>query len=200
MRKEASHMQEVETVVGMTTATQNLGLTAPRGRKSDIVDSGTIAEAVISIALEYCAEKVGHGDVPVVSRLREGEPVSCAYYRYGVAKTVAKVLGDLDEHVRAGYVLEYDATPEDRCFTDANTGSLVHLILWAQPKSKALEALIETVGRTLTEHHARLMGTPQLGYLIDVQVIDDDDVRLGRGYAALLRSVHSRPITVWERQ
>jgi hypothetical protein len=44
-----------------------------------------------------------------------------------------------------------------------------------------------------------MIGTRQLAHLLDVQIVDDADVKNRVGYGAMLSSLHHRPIQVWER-
>jgi hypothetical protein len=44
-----------------------------------------------------------------------------------------------------------------------------------------------------------MLGLVNLEHVLDVQVIDDEDVRDRRGYGALLKSIYQPPIQVWRR-
>jgi len=105
----------------------------------------------------------------------------------------------LDENVKAVYVVDYDATPQDLCFGEATPTSLIHLLVWAERKTGALDSLVAALGLALAQRYADLTGRPRLTHLLDVQVIDDADVKNRVGYGALLSSLHHRPIQVWKR-
>ena len=163
-------------------------------------DVASIAEAALVKALEFCAQKMGFDShQAVIDRLQQGDKTACGYCHYSLAKQMAESLGTLDENIKAVYICDYDATPEDLCFGEAMQASLVHLIVWAQRKTGALNSLIAALDRALVQSYTDLIGMRQLTHLLDVQVIDDADVENRVGYGAMLSSIHHRPIQVWER-
>jgi len=158
------------------------------------------AQVVLTQAVEYCAQKMRIGSWQgVINRLMKGDGQACEYWHYSVAKQVAEALGTLDENMKAAYIYDYDATPEDLCFGEAGRALPIHLIVWAQPKTAALNVLVETWDRALVQGYVEMIGGCQPAHLLDVQVIDDADVEKRVGYGALLSSLRHRPIQVWER-
>ncbi len=105
----------------------------------------------------------------------------------------------MDGEVKAVYLYDYDATSEDACFGEMAVPPVLHLIVWAQRKTVALNSLAEALDRALVQNYAELMGAAQLAHLLDVQVVDDADVENRVGYGTLFSSLHYRPIQVWER-
>ena len=163
-------------------------------------DADSTAEFALTRALDFCAQKMGADSVQTaIDCLRQGNSTACQYCHYSLAKQVAESLGALDENVKAVYVVDYDATPEDLCFGEATPTSLIHLIVWAERKTSALDSLVAGLDLALAQKYADLTGQHQLAHLLDVQVIDDADVKQRVGYGALLSSLHHRPIRLWER-
>ncbi len=161
---------------------------------------GDTARIVSSQALEFCAQKMGLEDPNAAAeRLQQGDENACQYYRYSVAKQVAESLAALDKNLKAAYVTDYDATPQDVCFNAGNQAPLVHMIVWVERRTKALGSLVEGLDRALAQRYADMVGLPRLAHLLDVQVVDDEDVRGRVGYGAMLSSLHNRPIRIWER-
>jgi hypothetical protein len=182
-------------------------------------------EAVLAQALEFCARKMGLDDTKAaVDRLRQGESDAFGYCLYSIAKQVADRIGSLDEGVRAAYLLDYDATPEDICFGKANVGKpIIHMIIWTERKTAALNSLLAALDRGLVQAYAELLRTSQpgepasgkapradtsasaaadadaIGVILDAQVVDDTEVESRTGYAGLLFSIHHRPIQIWGR-
>jgi hypothetical protein len=160
-----------------------------------------MVESVVTKALKTSANKMGLGDVKaLIARMKEGDSVAFNYYNYNIAKQLGEVLGSWDKNIRAVYAHDYDdATPEEACFENASPFSLVHMIIWAERKTKAADALVETIDRAMVQHHRHMLGLVNLEHVLDVQVIDDEDVRDRRGYGALLKSIYQPPIQVWRR-
>lgn len=172
---------------------------------SEVNNLAGITEAVLSRALEYCALKARLEDSQaVIDRLRQGDRRVCEYCNYSLAKQVAASLGALDENIKAAYLCDYDYdynTPtEDDCFGETGRAWPIHLIVWANRKTAALNAIVDTWDRALTQHYAELIGGCQPAHLLDVQVVDCTDVVKRRGYGAMLASLHHPPTEVWQRQ
>lgn len=166
-----------------------------------IPDADRIAEQIIQQAISFCAEKLNvAGTEAALDRIRGHDRVACDYYVYGLVRHVAASLGALDEHAKAAYTLEYEATPNDACFVESEPGAaLVHLIVWTERKTAAFYALVGALDRALVRAlAARFERAPQQSVL-DVQVIDDQDVANRTHYGALFHAIHYRPLQVWER-
>ncbi len=163
-------------------------------------NAASTAEISLTQALKFCAQKMGLADhQAVIDHLRQGDSTACKYCHYSIAKQVAESLGALDKNIKTVYIVDYDATPEDLCFGEGIQTSLIHLIVWAERKTSALESLIGALNCALVERYADVIGTCQLAHLLDVQVVDDADVKNRVGYGAMLSSLYNRPIQVWKR-
>ena len=163
-------------------------------------DITSMAETILSQALEFCAQKLAlDGSQYVVNHLQQDDHTTYRYWRYGLAKRAAECLGALDEDIEAVYIYDYDATPDDVCFAEVASDTLIHLIIRAQRKTAALNAVIEALDHAMVEAHIDLLGTHQLKYLLDAQMVDDHDVEHRLGYGALFSSLHHRPLMLWKR-
>lgn len=167
---------------------------------SEVKDVAGTAQVVLSQAVEYCAQKMQlDSSQAVTDRLRAGDGQTCEYCHYSVAKQVAESLGALDGNIKAAYIYDYDATPEDLCFGEAGRALPIHLLVWAGRKTAALKALAETWDRALTQGYAEVIGGRQPAHVLDVQMADDADVEKRLGHGALLFSLHHRPVQIWRR-
>ncbi len=163
-------------------------------------DSDNTAEIALSQALNFCARKMGLADQQtVVEHLKRGNRDACKYFHYSVAQKVAESIGALDRKVKAIYVVDYDATPEDMCFRQGSPTALIHVIVWAERKTNALNSLIDALDRALVQHYVELIDVPTMEHLLDVQIVDDEDVKNRVGYGAMITSLYNRPIQIWER-
>jgi hypothetical protein len=166
-----------------------------------VTEAASATEGLLDRALTYCAGKM-HLDSPetALALLRKGNNMARWYAHHSLAEQVAAILGDLDDTVQSVYVFDFDATPEDLAFGEAAPPSPIHMIVRTRRKTEALYALIRALEGALIEEYASRVGPDRLQYMLDVQVIDDEDVEKRRGYAGLLRSLHNRPIQVWQRE
>lgn len=163
-------------------------------------DAGSTADVVLRQAMDYCAQKVGAASTEsVVQSLKVGDKNACSYCRYSVAKQIGEALGALDENVKAAFMFDDEATYQDVCFGPARQTSPIHLLVWVERKTGALASLVEALDQALAKSYAGLLGSSPTAHVLDTQVIDDADVESNRGYGALLRSLHNRPIKVWAR-
>ena len=167
---------------------------------SEVRDVAGTAQVVLTQAVEYCAQMMQlDTSLAVIDRLRAGNGRACEYCHYSVAKQVAESMGSLDENVKAAYIYDYDATPEDLCFGMTGRALPIHLLVWAGRKTAALNVLAETWDRALAEEYAEVIGGRKPARVLDLQVVDDADVEERLGHGALLFSLHHRPVQVWRR-
>ena len=161
----------------------------------------SLAESILVKAIEFCAQKIGASELTtVIDLLGQQDRAACEYCLYSVAKQVAASLGGMDENVKAVYILDYDATPEDRCFgTEAQNTRLIHLLVWTRRKTAAFDSLVEALDRALVQACSDTVGIRGSATLLDVQVVDDGDVKLRRGYGAFRAWLHQQPIQIWGR-
>ncbi len=151
-------------------------------------------------AMDYCAQKMALDNRQAVADyLRKNDRTAHGYVYYNLAEQAAEWLGTWDEDVKAVYIYDYDATPEDICFGEP-AQSLLHLIVWAKRKTGALSSILAALDRALVHTYGELTGKRELAHLLDVSVIDDDEVKNSMGCGALLNSLHTRPVRIWERQ
>ncbi|MBC8444611.1 MAG: hypothetical protein H8D77_00650 [Chloroflexi bacterium] len=185
------------TLVRTRAAAMEIGLVSP-GESPSATEA---IEGVLNEALVFCAQKMGmENHEAVVGLLRQRDRAACGYWLYRAAVQVASALGSMDRNVKAVYILDYDATPEDLCFGVSSQGSLViHLIVWSEPRTAALCSLIAALDRALAQACTDLLVRPAVKSLLDAHVVDDADVEGCIGHGALLHSIHHRPMQVWER-
>jgi len=188
----------------MTDTVRTPSLQVTRAAESSplkLSDADSIAEHIVHQAISFCAEKMNlAGAEAALDRIRGSNRVACDYYVYGLARHVAASLGALDEHTKAAYTLEYEATPNDACFVETVPGAAqVHLIIWTERKTAAFHALVGALDCALVRALAALFGCAPQQSVLDVQVVDDQDVANRTSYGAMFHAIHHRPLQVWER-
>lgn len=163
-------------------------------------DAVGMVEGAMNQALDFCVQKMGLDDRPaVVARLKEGDRETLDRFSYRLASQAAEWLGAWDESIKAVYLYDYDATVEDTHFGTASRSPMLHFIVWASRKTGALTSILEVLDRALAQGYADLTGKQELKHMLSAEAIDDEGVQNSIGGAALLRSVHTRPLRVWER-
>ncbi len=188
-----------------TTRTRNKTKTQERPAEFAIArpvlsDMNAVVETALNVALDRCARKAGLRDNQAVAeQLRQGNPLTENYFLYDLAGLIAESMANLDAGIRAVYRCEYDATPEDLCFAEGRQPAQIHLIVWAERKTSALEALLAAFGAALAPAYAEMTGAPKPEHLLDAQIVDDAEVSNCRGYGAMLQSINNPPLCVWKR-
>ncbi len=177
------------------------------GEQRSWSDPTIAAEGMIGQALSACTDQTGSASQDaLLELLRRGDPPTWSQCQYALAQRVAEYLETCADDVKAVYIYDSDWTPEERRWDGVNvapgagSAPLIHLIVWAQPKTAALRALIDILNRALALRLGRTIGALAMTQLLDAQVIDDQDVSRRSGYAALLTSSRYRAAQVWRRQ
>jgi hypothetical protein len=163
-------------------------------------DAASTVQGALVKALDYCATRL-HLASPQegLERARHGDRRALEYCHYRLAQQVAEALGALDDNVRSVSLYEFEATPEDRAFGEVPESLPIHLLVWVDRKTSALNSLVAALDRALVKDYAEMIGPRRLRHVLDVQVIDDSDVQSRQGIVALLYSLYNRPIQLWQR-
>lgn len=160
-----------------------------------------IAENALTQALELCAKEMDiDGPQSLVRRVQRGDTVACAYYRHGLAKQVAQSLGALEKNIKGIYLLDENmllvGLDSSKVSQDTHR---IHLLVWMEPETETFDPLVAALDRALVQGYVDALGKKDVMTGLDVQVIDDADVRKLIGYGAFLISIHHRLKQFWER-
>jgi hypothetical protein len=173
-----------------------------RGSDQDVApaDVRSTAAAALDQAYAYCAQKMRlSGPQGVLDQLRLENGAARGYFQHGLAAEVARRLAQLDGELTTVYWYDDEATADDEVFGTATPTAPLHLLLHVHRKTQALSSLLSALDCALIENFGTALASPRLTHLLDVQIVDDREVKAGAGAAALLSSVHHRPVTVWTR-
>ena len=122
-------------------------------------------------------------------------------FMFALAAQVAHTLAAHDQRVLAVYVHDPSANPPPEAGEEVLPDSTMHLLVLVTAPSAALSAFIASLDRALAASLREL--TPlfaQHESVMDVALIAEADVRLGRGLAGMLSAVFAPPIKVWQRE
>jgi hypothetical protein len=126
-------------------------------------------------------------------------PSFFGYFKYELTVGVADALAENDRHVLAMYHYDPSANPGNWAGEDMD--ATVHAIALVSVTSAALEALVSSLDRALTAS-LKDLPAPQFAQresILDVVLVTEEEVELGKGYAKMLSSVFAPPLKIWER-
>jgi hypothetical protein len=138
-------------------------------------DMAAAAEHVLSRALELCAKRMGlDGAQAAADQVRQGNITARVHCCSGIARQIAESLGSSDQNVRAVYALDDDTLLREMCSNqETQYQSKVHLFVWMQHKTTALDSLVTAWDRALVQVCKDTIGAKGQTSLLDVQVMDD---------------------------
>jgi hypothetical protein len=161
--------------------------------------SAMLRQAVQAAVSKVHSQSAGE----VWDALHAGDCEVCERVRYQLAKAIADYLGAVDETLKAVYLYEPEyATDGNEGVADAEQASRgINVIVWVTRKSAALTAVIDMLNAGLAQELQGLAcrKSNALCFILDAQIVDDDQVLRRSGYAALIDSLYVRPIDLWHR-
>lgn len=161
------------------------------------------ASGIVPDALTATARKLGMSEDDIVKAMREGRCATCDALRHSLAQATGQYLGKADLSVRVvySYEPEYGTAADVALAERPNLSPGINLIIWASRRSAALSAVIASLRETLGQETAAFAcdRANALCWMLDVHVLDDEQVKMRTGYAALISSTFVRPLEVWHR-
>jgi hypothetical protein len=165
----------------------------------------SLTDDMIERALASCADESLDGDIYSLHQiLAQGDEEYRGAFNEHLAVQVAEYIGQVDKTVKAVFHFagrESSRPPVEERTATPSKPSGIHLIVWVERKSAALSALIETLETVLiiSLQKSGLDGNSGEGFILDVNLVDDVEVRQRRGFGTLVENpqVQSRP--VWRR-
>jgi hypothetical protein len=157
----------------------------------------TFADTMVEQAIANCAERYFAGDTRKVRKaLLHGECEHCKCISDDLARQIGEYLGQVDGTITAVYQYEPAAS-----VPESETPSGIHFLVWVDHKSAALNALAETLESVLAESQRKL-GCPNARsecYTLDMEMVDDRDVRKRRGFGLFVNNPSLRAQLIWSR-
>ena len=159
---------------------------------SMLIESEIDADALLSSALELCAKQLGVDEPELLEQLRNDSPKAHSVLRYALAKEVAEYLRGLRCGIRGVFL--YGSTMTDT----AGLASDIDLIVLVEMKLYQAQTLLQHLDLALVTSYRALVGREHLFSFLDVHLVDVKEERENHGYAALLHSPHTRPVSLWQ--
>lgn len=162
---------------------------------------GEIAETLWGDALAAARNKLGIAGVnqSLTALFKRGDFVD--YFKYELATRTARELAANDERVHAIYIYDPSSNPDCEAGIYPSIDMSVHLLVQVSIPSAALETFIDSLDSALTATMKELL--PEIferrNFILNATIISEQDVKLRRGYAALLSSLFAPPLKIWQR-
>ena len=162
---------------------------------------GDVVETIIEEALEYARLRISTIRQPQdLDILFQQHDFLCTF-KYGLADGIGQALGLYDENVLATYVFEPCLNPDIETGEEIPTDSTINLILLVSSPTAGLEAFIASLDRALTQRLKELPFAPLAAFnsVLNTILVTKKDLEQGKGYAALITSIYTPPIKIWQR-
>lgn len=123
-------------------------------------------------------------------------------FKYNLAKGVAETLATNDKRVRTVYLFQPSVNPHAEVEAGLPLEATIHLVVVVETASAALEALIASLDRGLTQcvQELPLHLVADRRSILDVNLVTEEAIQHKTGYANLLSSIFAPPLKLWERQ
>ncbi|MCL4552629.1 MAG: hypothetical protein M1305_03640 [Candidatus Marsarchaeota archaeon] len=157
------------------------------------------AQTLIDDALGCCVSRGVCDCAETLSTLlRRGDGNAHSYFRRALAEKVAKYLSEMDGTIRAAYCYQCGAPAEELEADEMGISSEASLLLHVERRTAALSSMISALDQACVSYYRSLLSpiAANLRFLLDVQVVDDEDVHSGRGLATLLNSSYTKPVRI----
>lgn len=149
-----------------------------------------------------CLSQMPGADVEQAWRAwRQGRCDLCQYLCNSLAGQIGGYLGEMDARVKAVYRFQPEDVRSGKTEAVDQTPN-IHLVVWVEHKSAALEALVASLSSWLADSLRNQLGCARASpacYHIDVHIVDDDEVDSRRGMGVLVNSARVRSERVWAR-
>ncbi len=159
-----------------------------------------LTDKMVERAIAACAETHFAGDERRVRlSLVRGQCESCRCVSDALVHEIGAYLGQVASSVKMIY--QYEALDAEQVAPPADhSHSSIHLIAWVERKSAALRALTGTLESFLAESKRKL-GCPNAApdcFTLNIEMVDDRDVRERRGFGLLVDSAYLRSKPIWK--
>jgi hypothetical protein len=164
-----------------------------------------LTDQMVEQAISECAERAFAGDIRRVRHaLLQGQCEHCEIVTDSLARQIAGFLGQVDKTVKAIY--RYEPVGDAQAGPASNGGaspghSGINLVAWVERKSAALGALVDTLETALSASQTKVGCVKATSgcSTLDLQMVDDRDVREKRGFGVLVDSQYLEVKAVWQR-
>ncbi len=159
-----------------------------------------VAETIRNDAIEFARQQVDGEDAGLISLL--GRRDFFESFKYGLMSKVAEVLAATDRNILAVYTYDVDMNPDAEIGGELPLDATARLLVHVSTPSAALQAFISALDRALLASLKELPSPlfKERAFILDINLITDQDIRQRIGFAKLLTSPFAPPLKVWQRE
>jgi Pyruvate phosphate dikinase, AMP/ATP-binding domain len=162
----------------------------------------SLIDRMVDQAIVECAEELFAGDTHRVRQMMlQGHCEYCGIVSESLARQLGEYLGQMDRTVKAVYHYKPVETSEIPSSGSQEPHVGINLVVWAERKSAALNALLETLETVLKANRHKIScadASPRC-FSLDVKMVSDQEVQEQRGLGLLVESAYLRSTSVWRR-
>ena len=164
-----------------------------------------LADEMIGRAIAYCGSTKFGGDArEAMLALRHGRCDVCSIVSNRLVQEVGEYLGQTDRMVKSVYWIEPEnslARPKPGSRLAGGRRAGINLVAWVDRKSAALVALGSTLENALAEclRDFDCKNSTPACYVMQIELVDDREVRDRRGYGVFVTDPYLRSTRVWQR-
>ncbi len=159
-----------------------------------------VAETIRNDAVEFARQQVDGEDAGLISLFTRRDFFES--FKYGLASRAAEVLAAADDNIQAAYEYDLDMNPDAEIGGELPLDATMRLLVHVSTPSAALQAFITALDRALLAS-LRELPSPlfrERAFILDVNLITDQDIRQRTGFAKLLTSPFAPPLRIWQRE
>ncbi len=164
-----------------------------------------LADKMVEKAIAECAESHFAGDRRRARQaIQLGSCETCVCLSDSLVQQISKYFGQIDQTVKAIYQYEPVMSKESSDFDVQETQERhagINLVAWVDRKSAALNTLVETLETALSKSQRDIgcIKATKGCYTLDLQMVDDQDVRDNRGLGIFVENPYIQSRLVWQR-
>ncbi len=159
-----------------------------------------VAETIRNDALEFARQQVDGEDAGLMSLLDRYDFFDS--FKYGLTLRIAQVLAATDRNVLGVYTYDVDMNPDAEIGGELPLDATARLLIHVSTPSAALQAFISALDRALLLSLKELPSPlfKERAFILDVNLITNQDIQQRIGFAKLLTSPFAPPLKVWQRE
>ena len=153
-------------------------------------------ENSFNCAFDFCENKLKENRNTIIKLFQKGNSSVHSNFRYALAKEIGAYLGSISKNLSKIYV--HGSAVTDR----SGPGSDIDIIILLEYKFEPFKSLLFKLNDEIEFFYNEIMGhkyfAGDFSSLLDINLIDSSEFESRKGFGAVINSVNSAPITLWQ--